>query len=73
MRLSAPDHEASRCVESTIQGEGFVPVGTDVRIRKADEGSCYALEGSLIGAPADLEGYEAGRARQRARRSMGRT
>jgi protein archease len=61
VRLSAPDRETLlvRWINELvffIQGEGFVPVGADVRIREADEGG-YALEASLTGAPLDLEGY----------------
>lgn len=61
MRLSAPDRETLlvRWINELvflIQGEGFVPVGADVRIRQVDGGG-YALEASLIGAPLNLEGY----------------
>ena len=61
VRLSAPDRETLlvRWINELvflIQGEGFVPVGSDVRIHQNDDGG-YALETSLTGAPLDLEGY----------------
>ncbi len=61
VRLLAPDLETLlvRWINELvflIQGDGFVPVDADVRVREADEGG-YALEASLTGAPLDLEGY----------------
>jgi SHS2 domain-containing protein len=61
VRLSAPDRETLlvRWINELvflIQGEGFVPVGADVRIREIDVGG-FAFKASLTGAPLDLEGY----------------
>ena len=61
VRLSAPDRETLlvRWINELVfllQGEGFVPVDTNVRIREIDEGG-YALKATLSGAPLDLEGY----------------
>ncbi|CAA9408388.1 MAG: Archease [uncultured Rubrobacteraceae bacterium] len=39
-----------------IQGDGFVPVRAEIRVREADEEG-FSLEGWLTGAPLDLEGY----------------
>jgi SHS2 domain-containing protein len=60
VRLSAPDLETLlvRWINELvflIQSDGFVPVGTNVRIRE-DEGSFF-LEARLVGAPLDLEAY----------------
>jgi SHS2 domain-containing protein len=61
VRLSAPDRETLlvRWINELvflIQGEEFVPVGADVRIREIDVGG-FAFKASLTGAPLDLEGY----------------
>jgi SHS2 domain-containing protein len=61
VRLSAPDRETLlvRWINELvflIQGEGFVPVGADVRIREIDLGG-FAFKASLTGAPLDLERY----------------
>jgi SHS2 domain-containing protein len=60
VRLSAPDLETLlvRWINELvflIQSDGFVPVGTNVRIRE-DEGSFF-LEARLAGALLDLEAY----------------
>jgi SHS2 domain-containing protein len=39
-----------------VQGNGFVPVGTDLRIQKGEEEG-FLLEAHLAGAPLDLEAY----------------
>jgi SHS2 domain-containing protein len=61
VRLSAPNLETLlvRWINELvffIQGDGFVPVRTDIEIREAGEGS-FSLEARLAGAPLDLEGY----------------
>ncbi len=63
VRLSAPDLETLlvRWINELVflvQGEGFVPVYADVRIRGAGEkeNSC-SLEARLTGVPLNLEGY----------------
>lgn len=59
--LSAPDLETLlvRWINEIvfyIQGDGFVPVGADLRIREAGDGG-FSLEALLTGAPLDLKGY----------------
>jgi SHS2 domain-containing protein len=39
-----------------IQGDGFVPVGADIRIQETG-GEGFSLEACLVGAPLDLEVY----------------
>ncbi len=61
VRLWAPDLETLlvRWINELvffIQGDGFVPVHANIRIREADEEGFY-LEGRLTGASLDLEGY----------------
>jgi SHS2 domain-containing protein len=61
VRLSAPDLETLlvRWINEIvffIQGDGFVPIGADIRIQEAGNGS-FSLEARLTGAPLDLEGY----------------
>jgi SHS2 domain-containing protein len=59
IHLSAPDRETLLVrwlneLAYMIQDEGFVPVRTRVFITEAGG---YSLQGSLTGAPLDLEGY----------------
>jgi SHS2 domain-containing protein len=61
VRLSAPDLESLlvRWINELvfiIQGDDFVPVRAEIRLREADEEG-FSLEGRLAGAPLDLEGY----------------
>jgi SHS2 domain-containing protein len=61
VQLSAPDRETLlvRWINELvflIQGEGFVPVGADLRIREIDVGG-FAFKASLTGAALDLEGH----------------
>jgi SHS2 domain-containing protein len=59
VRLSAPDLETLlvRWINELvflIQGDGFVPVHSNVRIEESG-GEDFSLEASLTGAPLDLE------------------
>ena len=59
VRLSAPDLETLlvRWINELvflIQGDGFVPIHSDVRIEDSG-GEDFSLEASLTGAPLDLE------------------
>ena len=59
VRLSAPDLETLlvRWINELVffvQGDGFVPVRAEIRVREADDGE-FSLEGRLTGAPLDLE------------------
>jgi SHS2 domain-containing protein len=61
VRLSAPDLETLlvRWINELvflIQGDGFVPVHSGVRI-EVSGGEDFSLEASLTGAPLDLEGH----------------
>ena len=61
VRLSAPDLESLlfRWINELvflIQGDGFVPVHSDIQIEDSG-GEEFSLEASLTGAPLDLEGY----------------
>lgn len=61
VRLSAPDLETLlvRWINELVyfvQGEGFVPVLSNGRIREAGEEG-FSLEARLVGAPLDLEGF----------------
>ncbi|MDQ3862424.1 MAG: archease [Actinomycetota bacterium] len=59
--LSAPDLETLlvRWINELlflIQDEGFVPVGTEIRVREAEE-ERFSLKGRLKGAPLDLQAH----------------
>jgi SHS2 domain-containing protein len=61
IQLSAPDLETLlvRWINELlflIQGEGFIPVSTEIRVREADE-ERFSLEGRLNGAPLDLQAH----------------
>jgi SHS2 domain-containing protein len=61
VRLTAPDLETLlvRWINELVflmQGDGFVPVHSDVGI-EVSGGEDFSLEASLTGAPLDLEGH----------------
>jgi tRNA-splicing ligase RtcB len=61
VRLSAPDLETLlvRWINELvffIQGDGFVPISSDLQIQEDDEGGFF-LKAHLAGAPLDLDAY----------------